>query len=160
MLYRRHSLHDVTIEIPVVVLREIDEIGRAGVANCHVDPRQLVETHIVVAHRTHYRHQVAQSSSQPAVHPQEIVPSVCASRHIVIVGDVSPHYEDVGVEGGSDLRQVDSSRSVARISSVDHPNGPRVVVRNGLVDSVGPKLAIVVHLREIFRISLQPCDQG
>lgn len=68
MLNGRNSLYDMSIEITVVVLREIDEIGWARIAYSHIYARKFVKTNIMIPHCTYYGHQIAQSSSQSTVH--------------------------------------------------------------------------------------------
>lgn len=48
MLQRWHPLHYLTVQIEVVVLGEIKEIGRTVVIYCDINSRQLVKTHVVI----------------------------------------------------------------------------------------------------------------
>ena len=62
MFQRRYSLNNMTIQILIVVLGEVQEIGWTVVVDSHVDARQLIQTHVVVAYGADYRHEVAQGS--------------------------------------------------------------------------------------------------
>lgn len=48
MFQRWHPLHYLTVQIEIVVLREIKEIGRTVVIYCDINSRQLVKTHVVI----------------------------------------------------------------------------------------------------------------
>lgn len=96
VVQRRHAFDYVTVEVAVVVLREVKEICGTVVVDSDVDARQLVEADIMVSDCANDRHQVSERSSQPTVHSKEIVPSIGTGRHVVVVGNVTADEEYIG----------------------------------------------------------------
>ena len=48
MVQRRDSLKNVSIEVTVIVLREVQEVGRPIVVHSYIDARKFVQAYIVV----------------------------------------------------------------------------------------------------------------
>jgi len=49
---------------------------------------------------------------------------------------------------------------VSGVTSIDHSDGPRVIVRKGAIDCVSPEFIVVKYFGKIFSVRLETCDES
>lgn len=119
---RRNALHNVPIKVPIVMLREVKEVSWPIVVDGDIDAWKFIQANIMIAHNADDWHQISESSSQLSIHTEEVIPSVRASWHVIVVSNVSTHDEKIWLECCSNFGQVDCRSGVAGISTIDHSN--------------------------------------
>ena len=100
MIDGRDTFDEVAVEVAVVVLGEVDEVGGAMVVDSDVDAWKLVETDIMISYCTYYRHEIAKCGSESTIHAEEVIPGIGAGRHVIIIRDVPADKEDIRLQRG------------------------------------------------------------
>jgi hypothetical protein len=109
MFNGRHTFDHVAVKVAIIVLREVDKVSRTIVVYCDVYAWKLVETNIMISYCRYYRHKISKGGSEPAIHAKEVVPSIGASWHVIIICNISTYKEDIRLKCGCDFGEIDCS---------------------------------------------------
>ena len=158
VLYSWNSINNITIFIPLELLRKILEESRRFKSD--ISLRKLVQPSIMIAQSQSKWHNISNLIRNSFHLLQKEIPSIGTSRNIIIICHISSNYDYVQLVSYSQFSQTFRCSSASRITSVHHSNWNLWIRRQCFVYCVYVKLVVVFYLYPVFCVWLQIFQQN